>query len=911
MEIRVSDFEVPKLNNNQTDGSNNSASQTTVDVKLSKADDKPLKDLAERLGISLEQLKQIVDKSPQFLFKTFEEQQKELLDGTAAKPAEVKSSAQASTKQFSKADFANLQPEQQKDLIKLEFAKNIYTYGSKGKNGTVNMQAHTDKPWEKLSEAEQKAYLEQFNAFIENDENFQQMKKDLEAADSKNSNKDKDFTKIRENYIVNAILAANNEGMSVTDFMKLGRGKRQDAIIKYLENNSVELPDLDQKFLNRIKNYKSNAVAYLKKYGISKEGDLSCEQIEKYLTYSNTTQQDLELFKLEERQKRGETLTSEEQARFNILKTDASKSLNVEQKARNYGKLKNEFEALKLKNKKQKGKLTEQERETYNLLRNTLNTKESKELEKVEPYEPKTTAERFAANQMEEINKRFTDFAHDDNTAMHLKYNAVLEEANKLPENERQEFLRNVMKYDPAFGAKWLGKLTTQEGYPDLVSDPDLIRQASLNVANMPPEVLKNYRDTVSRAWKSPRYKGHAECGMRTEGQIWRNPSYDKKSEYDARKASYTDFVSQFSDLESNKLGIEVANTMASAELQGKAYAAIQNGEATKDAKANDEIQCYAAKSAVGAYAENQVNIITIATDKSAAATKMVAEEDIISKLDKTAQTGALKATHKSINKHFEGEDAIKYSNSLADQIQNCDKDNQLAMHEEMMTSKYSQVQEHVAGNVKNYDPSVQLDALRSVYRSGNQKAIEAAVSSISEFKSPDVQEVALKEAFVELYGAEKILTLEQIRKLSPAERDEYFKNIFENATPAEKIKFLKFIIKSSVDKKAAYNLIGTYHKNLFIQMIKGDPRLAKEVLMVGVKPELANVVIRCVENEANTNASFKEVWKDICANDKSVAQAAEENLDKYSTSPFERDNVFNDKKYEMFRKGQFGYLLG
>ena len=80
------------------------------------------------------------------------------------------------------------------------------------------------------------------------------------------------------------------------------------------------------------------------------------------------------------------------------------------------------------------------------------------------------------------------------------------------------------------------------------------------------------------------------------------------------------------------------------------------------------------------------------ATNENEAATAHAAENDVISKLGKNDQTKGFKLIKNRVEDLFEGEQAIKYSKALSDQIPNCDKSNQLDMHNEIMKSKYSEV---------------------------------------------------------------------------------------------------------------------------------------------------------------------------------------------------------------------------
>ncbi len=256
----------------------------------------------------------------------------------------------------------------------------------------------------------------------------------------------------------------------------------------------------------------------------------------------------------------------------------------------------------------------------------------------------------------------------------------------------------------------------------------------------------------------------------------------------------------------------------------------------------------------------------------------------------------------------YKDEDAIKSLNKLSDWIHKCENpDNQLAMHNEMMNSKYSEVQEHVAGNIKDYDPSIQLDAMDSVYRSGNPKAIETAVLNISEFKSPDVQQLALAQNNDIINGVlTKFANLSDIdiKNLAPAERQKFYVKLFENASPADKIKFLKSM-KTGQAKQTVYNLIGTYYKNLFVQMVQDDVQTAEAMFNMGLKTNLHSIIEECIINKAETDPSFKFLRDRLkLTGEEEYPQTAK--TVNYSSVP----GGFANDKFNLFGKDKYGNLL-
>lgn len=326
----------------------------------------------------------------------------------------------------------------------------------------------------------------------------------------------------------------------------------------------------------------------------------------------------------------------------------------------------------------------------------------------------------------------------------------------------------------------------------------------------------------------------------------------------------------------------------------------------------SSEARIFAGTNIDRAYKENQLPLHNQAI-KDKVVNDAMANDGTYSRYAKENQTAALSAQKQRFEQDdYSKEDAIAGLNKLSDFIPDCDKDNQLAMHKEMMTSKYSEVQEHVAGNIKNYDPSVQNDAMSVVYQSGNEKAIEIAVSNISEFKSPDVQQVALKQATMELADdefqtkfANGTLSQAEILQLSSSERRDYYINLFDKATATEKIKFLKELPAGRA-KQTVYNLIGTYYKNLFVQMVSDDVQTAESMFNMGLKTQLHGIVENCIITKAETNPSYKFLRDrlGLSANEEESLQIARTSNYSSVSNNFEKDN------FVLFPKDRHGNLL-
>ena len=212
----------------------------------------------------------------------------------------------------------------------------------------------------------------------------------------------------------------------------------------------------------------------------------------------------------------------------------------------------------------------------------------------------------------------------------------------------------------------------------------------------------------------------------------------------------------------------------------------------------------------------------------------------------------------------FGDDDAVKIQKTLADQIELSDKENQLEMHKEVMSSKYSEVQEHAASNIRNYDPSVQSQAIDVVYESGNTKALEKVIENLEKMP-PDVQkteitrlvgEITLNSAVstgeLESHLMGGTLTVKELSQLSPSQRREYYIKMFENASPAKKIEILMSIAEVSgmIHKRTIYTVIARFAAPLLKGMI--DSGMGKSMLDAGLPVDAVNKILTVMKSSTN-----------------------------------------------------------
>ena len=277
----------------------------------------------------------------------------------------------------------------------------------------------------------------------------------------------------------------------------------------------------------------------------------------------------------------------------------------------------------------------------------------------------------------------------------------------------------------------------------------------------------------------------------------------------------------------------------------------------------------------------------------------------------------------------FSKDEAISQLNILADNITKVKDGNvQLDMHNDIMQSKYSEVQEHAAGNIKDYDPTVQKQAFETVLASGNEKAIESAVESVK--YAPDCVKTEIAEV-IEAYATEKafqsddklvsalvgdnvdsqtkaikekiasgqILSDSELSTLSVSERREYFTSFFKKLPVEKKIKLLASMPDSQ--KKTVYTLIARTDSTLFNAIIKDKDR-ADQLLSMGLPEDVNNKIKGVVSFLAISDIGYQNIAAkyDIEYDDgnREIKNKA------YSTTPQDFDTK------EIYKRDKFGNIL-
>lgn len=872
---------------NTTSGSKTVSVQMTDTNKLA---------LLKKLNITLDQYNAIKAQNPNFDTLSPAEQY-EIIDNFSVKtPTLVESKTEKQDAKVEKTststpEIKDIKAEyNKKDLVGKteicysEVARNIYIYGVKDKDKVI-ANAHSKEEWDKLSDEEKKAEVEKVKTFIKSDERLKNVKNKYDDKVPENTKE------IVIDAIMRAIHAADAEGISFVDFMKKGEYERKELIERHLVNenkiNPENLNKNDKEYLAQSKMLNSEVTKVVeKKTGQKLDNELDTGL---YVKYYNLSEDELLHSALKEKVKNGEKLTDVEQkqyARYNEMMAEPSNQQIVkEAKAQNILELDKEFNTLSAKIKKGET-LSPEERKAYSILKETLNSEESKELRnfgKLMP-QPQTDYEKKVAADVENYKAQTKEYVHGSDLEAGTVIAYIGNKTDGMSKAEKTEYIAHFIRYNRSLSSSKIFARYMKE-CPELAGRVETLLAASSNYTEMDATQRADFSKAKVKAANSNNLylKATGINSANTVSYVLAKPEYSS-AKFDEMKLENAESNAQINDTEVLKNTTSANATIHDAETAVKAQACITNSDYF-----NDEVAIDTANKARDFVKGAQARVLNMTTDKNAAAAKYVAENDIIRTLHADAQAEAFDGTYNSINKHFKGAEADKYSQSLTSQI-------------------------------KGLDAKAQVEALSTVYKSGNEKAIAVAVNEVlPAIKSPDAQQIALKQAVMELAGisdnsdlqtkfANGTLTKAEIAQLSSTERRDYYVRLFDNATPMEKIEYLKSL-PSGKSRQTVYNLIGTYYKNTFKTLVESDVTTAEAMYNMGLKTDLQNIVEATILFKAETNPSFKFLRDRLhLGGENDLASAETEPITAKTINNFSIPKDFDTK--ELFKKDKNGIIL-
>ena len=394
--------------------------------------------------------------------------------------------------------------------------------------------------------------------------------------------------------------------------------------------------------------------------------------------------------------------------------------------------------------------------------------------------------------------------------------------------------------------------------------------------------------------------------------------SLSKKSDGDLLRASailnnaddvhfeHTGALAQSKNAEIGKLSVDKNNQVKDADIQRRYLKNYEN--------AISEVRAYGAENSYKLLEANQVFGLETFIKGDKMATDAANNSGVVAKMAAKNQTEAMKSIKSSIENLWKDEDAISRLNNLSDQIKDCDSSNQLDMHKSFMSSQYTEVQEHAAGNIKSYNPSVQLEAYESTYATGNQKAIEIAYNNLQTSPS-EIQNAILKPIINTAFdennaGNIKILldkiksgsslTLEEYNSLTAKQKQEYKAAYFKSLSPAKQIALINSLSDIST-KKAVIKKLAQADTSFLKQLIDSDAKTAELVYGMGI---LQDYIRARAEFKSESNNDFRNLLTFI------EKKEAEANTPRYNENPITARTLRNNNKYDIFKRDRSGNVL-
>ena len=722
---------------NTTSGSKTVSVQMTDTNKLA---------LLKKLNITLDQYNAIKAQNPNFDTLSPAEQY-EIIDNFSVKtPTLVESKTEKQDAKVEKTststpEIKDIKAEyNKKDLVGKteicysEVARNIYIYGVKDKDKVI-ANAHSKEEWDKLSDEEKKAEVEKVKTFINSDERLKNVKNKYDDKVPENAKG------IIIDGIMRAIQAANAEGVSIVDFMKKDEYERKELIEQYLleekEFNPSNLNKNDEEYLSQSKMLNSEVTKILEQKTGEKIGDILDTNVGLYVKYYNLSEDELLHSALKEKVKNGEKLTDVEQkqyARYNKMMAEPSNQQIVkEAKAQNILKLDKEFNTLSAKIKNGET-LSPEERKAYSILKETLNSEENKELRnfgKLMP-QPQTDYEKKVAADVENYKAQTKEYVHGSDLEAGTVIAYIGNKTDGMSKAEKTEYIAHFIRYNRSLSSSKIFARYMKE-CPELAGRVETLLAASSNYTEMDATQRTDFNKAKVKAANSNNLylKATGINSANTVSYVLAKPEYSS-AKFDEMKLENAESNAQINDTEVLKNTTSANATIHDAETAVKAQACITNSDYF-----NDEVAIDTANKARDFVKGAQARVLNMTTDKNAAAAKYVAENDIIRTLHADAQAEAFDGTYNSINKHFKGAEADKYSQSLTSQIKGLDAKAQVEVYNSVSGSR------NATNSVNNFTNPIQYQGVKNL--SENTQQVYNYLSMLSSDGKPISRDVVVK----------------------------------------------------------------------------------------------------------------------------------------------------------------------
>lgn len=268
-----------------------------------------------------------------------------------------------------------------------------------------------------------------------------------------------------------------------------------------------------------------------------------------------------------------------------------------------------------------------------------------------------------------------------------------------------------------------------------------------------------------------------------------------------------------------------------------------------------------------------------ILVDDNGERADLIVKNGTLSRMAVSAQTEGFKTLQQSLENNLPESNAIESLKALADQIADCDASNQLEMHKSITGSKYEEVQTHAASNIHNYDKSVQAEALKATYNSGNTDAIDAANQQLDKCDPAAIQSIraeveaqvkAMEERQTPVTAntiAEKLVQMDAAK--DPAASDEWskdlktakineYRELFMKANPATKFRMISKL--QGIWQKEIISHIARYCPEMLTSLITS---MGSDLFQLQLTPEIRNKIMQEMLRVPDLQADALEYFKD------------------------------------------------
>lgn len=703
--------------------------------------------MLKKLGITPEQYVQLIKEYPNFPTLSPIEQN-EIIDKFFAKTPTLvenkseKQDVKVEKPSVSTSEIKDIKTEYNKkdingktEICYSEFARNTYIYGVKDKDKVI-AEAHSKEEWDKLSDKEKEVEVAKVKAFIDNDERLKNIK------DKYNDKVPDSAKEMTIDAIMRAIHAADAEGISFVDFMKKDEYERKDIIEQHLDTekkiNPENLNKNDEEYLSQSKMLNSEVTKIVEKKTKRKlDTDLDTRSTGLYVKYYNLSEDELLHSALKEKVKNGEKLTDIEQkqyARYNKMMAERSNQQIVkEAKAQNLLELDKEYDSLSAKIKNGET-LSPEKQKAYSILKETLNTEENKELRnfgKLMP-QPQTDYEKKVATDVENYKAQTKDYVHGADLEAGTAVQFIENKTEGMSKAEKTEYIAQFIRYNRSLANSKIFAKYMKE-CPKLAGRVETLLAASSNYAEMDKEQRADFNKTkVEMANSDNQYlKATGINSANTVSCVLTRQEYSDVK-FDEMKLENAESNAKINDTGVLKNTTSANATIRDAETAVKAQSYIINSDYF-----NDEVAIDTANKTKDFVKGAQARVLNMTTDKNAAAAKYVAENDIIKTLHADAQAEAFDGTYNSINKHFKGAEADKYSQSLTSQIKGFDAKAQVEVYDSVSGSR------NATNSVNKFTNPIQYQGVKNL--SENTQQVYNYLSMLSSDGKPISRDVVVK----------------------------------------------------------------------------------------------------------------------------------------------------------------------